>query len=177
MDETIQMALFFTSDTHFRDARVMRIDRRPFATVADHDASLIRLWNETVQDEGQVWHLGDFAKGSSEQVAELLSRLNGAKHLIIGNNDTDATFEARGWSSVQHYKELFVEDHLLILCHYPFRTWNQMGRKSIDLHGHSHAKLKPMPRQYDVGVDAWNFRPVTLQTLVSSRQRRPTSPK
>jgi calcineurin-like phosphoesterase family protein len=170
------MTVFFTSDTHFRDARVMRVDRRPFATVADHDAGLIRFWNETVQDEDQVWHLGDFARGTVEQVAELLSRLNGEKHLIIGNNDDEATIKAHGWSSVQHYKELLVEDQLLILCHYPFRTWNKMGRKSIDFHGHSHAKLKPIPRQYDVGVDAWNFRPVTLQTLVSARLRRPTPP-
>src|SRR5262245_64173726 len=170
----IQMALLFTSDTHFRDARVMRIDKRPFATVADHDANLIRLWNETVHDQDEVWHLGDFAMGTMEQVAKLLSQLNGDKHLIIGNNDSEATLKARGWSSVQHYKELLVEDQLIILCHYPFRTWNKMGRKSIDLHGHSHAKLKPVPRQYDVGVDAWGFRPVTLQTLIASRQRRLT---
>ena len=109
-----------------------------------------------------------------EQVAELLSQLNGHKHLIIGNNDSEATLKARGWSSVQHYKELLAEGQLIILCHYPFRTWNKMGRKSINLHGHSHAKLKPMPRQYDVGVDAWDFRPITLQTLVTSRQRRST---
>ena len=63
----------------------MRIDKRPFTTVADHDANLIRLWNETVQDEDQVWHLGDFARGTMEQVAELLSQLKGHKHLIIGN--------------------------------------------------------------------------------------------
>jgi hypothetical protein len=85
------MALFFTSDTHFRDARVMRIARRPFANVADHDASLIELWNETVQEQDEVWHLGDFAKGTIDQIAELLFQLKGGKHLIIGNNDSEAT--------------------------------------------------------------------------------------
>jgi calcineurin-like phosphoesterase family protein len=165
------MAIFFTSDTHFRDARVMRLDQRPFASITDHDASLIAFWNENVQPEDEVWHLGDFARASVEQVTVLLSQLNGRKHLIIGNNDGEPTRAASGWSSIQHYKELAIGTQLLILCHYPFRTWNKIGRKSINLHGHSHGKLRPVPRQYDVGVDAWAFRPVTLETILSKRAR------
>jgi len=33
--------LYFTSDTHFADPRVLRIDRRPFASMPEHDAALI----------------------------------------------------------------------------------------------------------------------------------------
>jgi calcineurin-like phosphoesterase family protein len=58
------------------------------------------------------------------------------------------------------------------LCHYPFRTWRDSGRGAIDLHGHSHGRLSPITRQYDVGVDAWNYRPVTLETI-RARRRRP----
>jgi calcineurin-like phosphoesterase family protein len=32
--------------------------------------------------------------------------------------------------------------------------------------------LKPQPRQFDVGVDVWDFRPVTLPTILDSRSRR-----
>jgi calcineurin-like phosphoesterase family protein len=53
-----------------------------------------------------------------------------------------------------------------VLCHYPFRSWNQQHKSSINLHGHSHAKLKPLLRQIDVGVDAWDFRPVRLEQLL-----------
>jgi calcineurin-like phosphoesterase family protein len=56
-----------------------------------------------------------------------------------------------------------------MLCHYPFRTWNQMGKGSINLHGHSHGRLKPMPRQFDVGVDARDLRPTTLSELLTKR--------
>jgi calcineurin-like phosphoesterase family protein len=59
-----------------------------------------------------------------------------------------------------------------VLCHYPFRTWNRMGKKSINLHGHSHGKLKPLTRQYDVGVDCWDFRPVSVHTLRGRRALR-----
>jgi calcineurin-like phosphoesterase family protein len=48
-------------------------------------------------------------------VTELLSVLNGRKHLIIGNNDGPETVEAAGWASVQHYAEITIGGHLLIL--------------------------------------------------------------
>src|SRR5262245_47273841 len=57
------MALFFTGDTHFGDMRVLRFDRRPFATLEAHDAGLIERWNAVVTRTDTVWHLGDFALG------------------------------------------------------------------------------------------------------------------
>ena len=50
-----------------------------------------------------------------------------------------------------------------------------MGRGSINLHGHSHGRLKPQPRQFDVGVDVWDFRPVRLTELIAkTTPRRPS---
>jgi calcineurin-like phosphoesterase family protein len=46
-----------------------------------------------------------------------------------------------------------------------------MGRGSINLHGHSHGRLKSQPRQFDVGVDVWNFRLVRLLELVEKTTR------
>lgn len=167
------MAIFFTSDTHFGDPRILRIDRRPYASLAEHDADLIARWNSVVGSEDEVWHLGDFALGPSpNEVQALLDGLNGVKHLIIGNNDGPATLSLKGWSSVSHYAELEVDGTRLVLCHYPFRTWNRMGRGVVDIHGHSHGKLKPIPRQYDVGVDVFDFSPVGLATVLSSRGRQ-----
>lgn len=161
--------LFFTSDTHFGDPRVLRIDRRPFATVAEHDRGLVDNWNAVVGAGDEVWHLGDFARGDTERVAGLLAALQGKKHLVIGNNDAPATLAAPGWSSVQHYAELQLDGKLVILCHYPFRTWNQMGKGSLDFHGHSHGRLTPVPRQYDVGVDAQALRPRSLAEVLARR--------
>jgi len=167
--------LYFTSDTHFADPRVLRIDRRPFQSLAQHDAVLIGRWNEQVGVEDEVWHLGDFARGGRDRVEALLGALHGRKHLVIGNNDPASTTEATGWASVRHYAELTIAGQLVILCHYPFRTWNRMGRKSIDLHGHSHGRLTPMPRQRDVGVDANDLRPVTLEELLARKSRVPAA--
>lgn len=164
--------LYFTSDTHFADIRVLRIDRRPFSDMPEHDAALVANWNSLVGPEDTIWHLGDFARGSRDDVEALLTQLNGHKHLIIGNNDPAETVEAAGWDSVQHYAELTIDGALLILCHYPFRTWNKIGKKSINLHGHSHGKLTPIPRQFDVGVDPQGLRPQSLDIILATRPRR-----
>ncbi|MFF0952973.1 hydrolase [Rhizobium leguminosarum] len=162
--------IYFTGDTHFGDPRVLRLDKRPFANIVEHDEVLIRNWNQTVGTDDEVWHLGDFISASGGGCPELLARLNGRKHLIVGNNDPTTTTNAPGWESVQHYAELRHDGHHLILCHYAFRTWNQMSKKSINLHGHSHGKLKPLPRQYDVGVDGQELRPVTLEVLLKKKR-------
>jgi calcineurin-like phosphoesterase family protein len=159
------MTLFFTSDTHFGDHRTLNIHKRPFGSVAEMDAAMVERWNAVVGEEDEVWHLGDFARRAAA-VPGLLERLNGRKHLLRGNNDPPGTSEATGWATVQDYAEIEAEGRLLVLCHYPFRSWNRQHKRSLNLHGHSHGKLKPLPRQIDVGVDGWDFRPVTLRRIL-----------
>ncbi|UDL95832.1 metallophosphoesterase family protein [Lichenihabitans sp. PAMC28606] len=166
------MTVFFTSDTHFGDPRALRFDHRPFLDLDLHDAGLIDRWNAAVSADDLVWHLGDFALGPTpDRVAEIFGALNGEKHLIVGNNDGPATLALPGWASQQHYAEVTVDGTMLVLCHYAFRTWNGMGRGSLNLHGHSHGALRKAPKQYDVGVDVWDFRPVTLEDIRTTRRR------
>jgi len=170
------MSVYFTSDHHFGHSGARSFYRRPFASVAEMDRAMIERWNSIVKPDDTVWHLGDFAvRQSPERVASLLSGLHGQKHLIAGNNDDTAVTGCPGWISVQPYAEVTVNETRLILCHYPFRTWRDMGRGSINLHGHSHGRLKPQPHQFDVGVDVWDFRPVQLMDLVE--KTTPRSPR
>jgi calcineurin-like phosphoesterase family protein len=163
--------ILFTADTHFGDPRVLRLDRRPFASLAEHDEALVAAWNAAVGAEDEVWHLGDFARGSREAKEGLLARLSGRKHLVAGNNDDADTLGLGGWASVGSYAEIDADGRRLVLCHYAFRTWNGMGRGALDLHGHSHGALTPLPRQYDVGVDGFPYRPVALAAILASRRR------
>lgn len=167
------MTVFFTSDTHFGHAGALGRFRRPFDSVAAMDAAMIDNWNAVVGPEDEVWHLGDFAlRTPPDRMAALLDRLNGVKHLIAGNNDGPATLRLPGWASVGHYAEIVVEETALVLCHYAFRTWNGMYRGALNLHGHSHGQLKGLPRQIDVGVDVWEFRPITLARIKEKTTRR-----
>ena len=166
------MTVYFTSDQHFGHAAAHGFYSRPFASTADMDHQMIGYWNSVVSPTDELWHLGDFAvRQSPERISGLLKRLHGHKQLIAGNNDNSAVRESGGWLSVQEYAEVNVDEVRLVLCHYPFRSWRDMPRSSINLHGHSHGRLKPLPRQFDVGVDAWGFRPVTLDELLSPQRR------
>jgi calcineurin-like phosphoesterase family protein len=168
------MAIYFTADHHFGDSRARTFYRRPFASVDEMDEAMIRRWNTVVESEDEVWHLGDVAvRQPADRVASLLSALNGHKHLVVVNNDGDAVTACAGWRSVEAYAELLIDGIRLVLCHYPFRTWRDMHKGAINLHGHSHGRLKPLTRQCDVGVDVCDFRPIRLGDILG----KPARPK
>jgi calcineurin-like phosphoesterase family protein len=167
------MSIFFTSDTHFGHAQALARFHRPFASVDAMNAGMVARWNEVVGSDDDVWHLGDFAiKLAEPALSRIFNSLAGRKHLVRGNNDGEATTALRGWASVQDYAEIEVDGTRLVLCHYPFRTWNGMYKGALNLHGHSHGQLKGLTRQIDVGVDVWDFRPVTLAQLRGRRAAR-----
>jgi len=129
LSQTSDMAIFFTSDTHFGHGGALGLYRRPFSSVATMNEAIVERWNATVGPDDELWHLGDFAIRQPRAVVEqLLGRLNGRKRLVTGNNDAAATTAASGWQSVQPYTEITVEGRSLVLCHYPFRTWRGMAK-------------------------------------------------
>jgi calcineurin-like phosphoesterase family protein len=171
------MSVYFTSDHHFGHAGARSFYRRPFASVDEMDQQMIDRWNSVIGVRDEVWHLGDFAvRQSPERVASLLRLLHGQKHLIVGNNDDAAVTGCADWASVQSYAEKTIDGTSLVLCHYPFRTWRNRGQGSVNLHGHSHGQLKPLPRQFDVGVDVWDFQPVRLIKVIGNARGRSHGP-
>ena len=48
---------------------------------------LIQNWNNTIPENGIVFHLGDFAFGGSEIWNKILSRLNGKNELVLVKHD------------------------------------------------------------------------------------------
>ena len=137
------------------------------------DAALVAGWNATVAPDDTVWHLGDLAvRMAPARAAALLQALHGTKHLVAGNNDPPAIRALPEWASCQDYAELDLDGRRLVLCHYPLRAWHGQHRGALQLHGHSHGRLAPLPRQADVGVDARAFRPVALAELTPRRRVR-----
>lgn len=163
------MAVFFTSDHHFGHAAIlsprMHCRRgRFFASIEEHDRELVERWNAVVRPQDEVWHLGDFAYKTDFTHAEtIFGKLNGRKNLIRGNHEKLGV--RLPWGSVQDYKELAVEGVHLVLLHYGMRVWPRMRRGSLHLYGHSHGALPGCSQSLDVGVDVWDFRPVTLDEI------------
>jgi calcineurin-like phosphoesterase family protein len=163
------MTVWFTADHHFGHTNIIRFCNRPFVDVAEMDEAMIERWNAVVGLRDQVWHLGDFAyRCSPNRVREIFGSLRGGTiHLVRGNHDRKTTLSLP-WTSVQQYAEIVVGGRLVILFHYGLRTWNRAQHGSLSLYGHSHGGLPRTCASCDIGVDVWDFRPVSLDEIVSS---------
>ena len=144
---------------------------RVFASIQEHDETLVARWNAVVRPEDTVWHLGDFAYRCSEAYARsIFSRLNGRKYLVRGNHDR---LGARlPWNGpVVDVAHVVVPDPITglpqgVFCnHYAQRVWPRMHRGDIHLYGHSHGTLPGTAASTDVGVDCFDLAPVTLERI------------
>jgi calcineurin-like phosphoesterase family protein len=93
---------------------------------------------------------------------------------VRGKNDPAGVSQLSGWATTHDYAELLIDGRPFVMCHYPLRSWNGQHRGSINVHGHSHGKLKSLPRQIDVGVDAWEYRPVSAEAVVQAPTKQPS---
>lgn len=167
--------LWFTSDTHFCHENIIRFSGRPFANAVEMNEELIRRWNETVPEDGIVFHLGDFCLGHPRDWNDIMSRLHGKIYLILGNHDMKnikGGFMQR-FELVTQQMSIRVGGQSIILNHNPFLCYGGSYRDVWQLFGHVHSgplsktgldspRLKMLfPRQYDVGVDNNDFRPVS----------------
>jgi calcineurin-like phosphoesterase family protein len=169
------MTIWFTADTHFGHANIIKYCERPFENAWEHDKTLIKNWNDCIRKEGDVvYHLGDFGLASKGYLIQILKQLNGEIRFIRGNHDKSMKGDALYYvTELGIYHELTVQDsetdgkQKIVLCHYPFQTWNKSHWGSWHLHGHCHGNL-PSPdtmARLDVGVDSNEFRPICYEEV------------
>lgn len=167
------MKTWFTSDAHLGHRNIIRHCARPFSSSDEMDALLIENWNFFVRPHDQVFVLGDFAYRAGRHPSSYLQQLNGLKHLLIGNHDGPETVRAPEWASVHQLLEIKVEGIPLVLCHYPLLSWRGSMHGSLHLHGHEHGRIPPSKQAVDVGVDVWNFQPVSLPEITTRAMNAP----
>ena len=51
--------IFFTADQHFGHFNIMRLSKRPFASLDEMNEAMIARWNAKVRDEDTIYILGD----------------------------------------------------------------------------------------------------------------------
>ena len=190
----ILQKVFFTSDLHFGHENVLRFDNRPFASVEEMDAELVRRWNEKVGKGDLVYVLGDLIwKSRNGDAHNLIRSLNGQIILIKGNHDRflhNAQAKA-ALAGIKDYDDICVtlEDGSVrrcILSHYFIPFYNGHRHQAIHLHGHSlftdEADLElNMAMElnesgfkneiYNVGCMYWDYAPVTLDEILSQTVR------
>ncbi len=148
---------FVTSDNHWGHANVIKYSKRPFSDVYEMNESMIDAWNKKVPKGAVVYHLGDFAFMKPKKIVNLIRRLNGSIRLVKGNHDKGVLNPEvkKCFAWIKDYYESKTDDGTkVVMCHYPFMTWNKSHHGSWNLHGHCHGSLKAPPtKRMDVGVD------------------------
>lgn len=156
--------IWFTSDTHFGHKNVIAYCNRPFKDVDHMNLELTRRWNERVEPDDTVYHLGDFAMGPTAKHPEIIKNLHGYKILIAGNHDAPRhKMLARGFNEVHN-----IGLHAgWTLVHIP------LGMSGKILCGHVHCAWKvhktPELHAINVGVDQWDFYPRTFDELMEAK--------
>lgn len=169
--------IHFSSDHHLGHTNIIRYCNRPFKTVKEMDDTLIENWNRKVKPGDTVYHIGDFALvRNPQEVCNYVRRLNGQVHLIHGNHDRfvkQKRPDNYGFAEITTYKEIKVGEQRIILCHYAFKTWRGSHRGTWNLHGHSHGSLPRdfKMKQLDVGVDCWNYHPISYEEVAKEMEK------
>ena len=168
--------IYFTADQHFYHENVIRHANRHFADAEEMNRTLISSWNKKVSPDDEVYILGDVTMKGAAYASQILSQLKGRKYLIKGNHDRfadQAGFDKSAFEWIRSYHELDYQNQRFILFHYPIEDWNGYYRGSVHLHGHQHnhddynySNLEKGLRRYDVGVDANNMSPVSIDELL-----------
>ena len=176
---------FYTSDLHLGHENMIRFDNRPFCSVEEMTEKIIDNWNSVVNNNDDVYILGDFAWRNDIGYAAL-KQLRGNKYLIRGNHDRLNSAMRSQFIWVKDYAEIKDEDKNIVLCHYPIAHWRNADYGTIHLYGHIHSARDSRPFKeykqamqargypyecYNVGCMLHGYKPVTLQEIIDKDNR------
>ena len=171
---------WFTADPHYPHSNIIPFCDRPFADAAAMNARLLAECRARVQPDDDLWILGDFTAGRStdaqrREVRSIFHALPGRRHLIRGNHDEDWVCDLP-WDSVAETADIVVDKRSLFLYHYPMITWPGARHQGLQLFGHVHQNWRGSRNSVNVGVDVWDFRPVTLPEIERRAAGLPVNP-
>jgi len=151
----------FIADLHLGHKKICDFEgpnRGATRNVEEHDDWIVSQWNSVVRKQDITWVLGDVA--FSREGLEKVRRLNGTKHLILGNHDT---FALSDYLKVFNKVHGFFKYKGFWLSHAPVHTISLRGLKNI--HGHTHSKSLEDDRYICVSVEQCSGVPVGLDYL------------
>lgn len=166
---------YYIADLHLGNSNIIKYEHRPFKSAEIMASTMIDNINKVVRPEDTIYFLGDVIDRDAQDFKTLAGELKNIKCnkvLICGNHDRvfiDKYSELGLFSQIKDYLTITDNDSQVILSHYPIEIWENNYRGSIHLHGHLH-RVKPtnIKNRFNVGVDATNFKPVTLKQLLKN---------
>ena len=188
---------WFASDHHFGHENIIRFEpdaRGHFNSVNHMNAEIVSRHNALVGENDVVFFLGDVALGRpfEEQLA-WAGRMNGDKHLILGNHDRPHPImtknEERRAEFAKAYEEVgftihplemnvAIGDQAVKVHHYPYRgvvdgieeatkhdVWRPEPSTQPLVHGHIHTKRLIRDNMFNVGIGLRNLEPTPVSVI------------
>jgi calcineurin-like phosphoesterase family protein len=194
--------IFFWSDMHLGH-RCVHWDnplykQRGFNTVEEHDAALVKRWNETVSFDSIVFNLGDMLFGNNgfQRLINYFEILNFKTMYLLFGNHTAGTkqvfesiegnvFDVNSEKQVifcPNYVESFINGFPCALSHYAIASFNGQSKGGFMIHGHSHGNLYKselgktlyQARIIDVGIENCSH-PISFHQIKSKFKDKPVS--
>jgi calcineurin-like phosphoesterase family protein len=152
--------------------------------------ALLDNYNDTVDPTDEVWFVGDVVMGTFKDNIEFMRRFHGNKFLVPGNHDRchkmlpkwakwQPFYEDVGFTVLNSQEIIELGGQSVKVCHFPYRGDSHhddrfSGLRPDDegdwlIHGHTHSsgQVDRAQRMLHVGVDAWDYRPVSDDQLIS----------
>ena len=187
-EKPISDKTWFISDTHFGHGAIIGYCNRPWKftrneqgkVIADPeeitkmDETMISNWNRVVGKDDTVYHLGDFAFGKNklQRIPELVSRLNGRIHLVLGNHDkiNDKDFTMKFYYDAGFYRvhdTSIVLNKYFVLSHAPMEFLNGQT-PFVNIYGHVHDSnlyKTYSPNSVCVCVERHDYTPISFTEI------------
>lgn len=190
------MTIFFTSDIHFGHEKILGFcpERgKRWSNLEDHDEAMIANWNGRVGHDDTVFFLGDFSFRKPSETVEIGKRLNGNIMFIQGNHDSFRVVKRFAPMVFDSLVFRIGKQHVA-MCHRPEQV-PMTGNVTFGVCGHVHQQwqvvrdeincftsspdrhpdgaIKTIPVPIiNVGVDVWDFAPVSFDEIQSAINQR-----
>lgn len=170
--------IYLTSDLHFCHNKEFVFLSRGFTNIEEHDKAILNNWNSIVNDNDDVYILGDLMLNDNEKALQLIKQLKGKLHIVLGNHDTNTKVAL--YKTCDNIVEicyatlLKYKGKIFYLSHYPTitsKSQNIENRKNwiYNLYGHTHQQTnfyEDNVFMYHVGLDSHNNYVVSLDQII-----------
>jgi calcineurin-like phosphoesterase family protein len=154
------------------------------------NATLIDRYNAMIKPDQICLWVGDAFFMPFGAAAEVMKRLNGQKVLIRGNHDRSTRSIRLGFMAVFNELTFQLAERSIRVNHYPYWKNSDQFRKTLEssplalarfdkmikrrpkkikgeilIHGHVHGKKRVRENMINVGVDAWEYAPVSIKEI------------
>lgn len=171
--------IWITSDWHFCHNRDFVYEPRGFNNIYEMNLALVKLYNECVEPDDDVYMLGDLMLNNDEYGLDLIKELKGRIHVALGNHDTNNRVKlyktCDNIVDIQLAYKFKYDGYHFFLTHYPcicsnFDYDKPLRERLISLCGHSHTK-DPFSNWdqgviYHCEVDAHYCSPILLDDVI-----------